>query len=59
MDWEGFGLNNIKFALEEGPDGEIPEPSALVVWSLLAGGGLAIAGYRARRESPQAAGTGN
>jgi hypothetical protein len=61
MDWEGFGLNKIRFAFEEGPDGggEIPEPSALVVWSLLAGGGLAIAGYRARRESSPAAGSGN
>ncbi len=53
MDWEGFGLNNIKFALDgdSGGGGMVPEPGTFLIWSLL--GSVAVSGawIKRRRES--------
>jgi hypothetical protein len=40
MDWEGFGISNISFGLDDGDingggDPVIPEPGTIVVWSIL------------------------
>lgn len=35
MDWEGFGLSNIRFGVNDGGEPQVPEPSALLVWSVL------------------------
>jgi hypothetical protein len=51
IDLEGFGLNNIRFGLDEG-GGEIPEPGTLVVWSLLSGCALAVAWRQRSRRVP-------
>jgi hypothetical protein len=51
MDWEGFGLNNIKFAFEGETDngGIIPEPATLVIWSLLGGMAMSSVWLKRRR----------
>jgi hypothetical protein len=50
MDWEGFGINNFQFGLDDdsGGGGDVPEPGTLVVWSLLAGSALACLYWKHR-----------
>lgn len=48
MDWEGFGVSNLRFSIQDGNvngggDPQVPEPAAWVVWSvLLAVGGVGL-----------------
>ena len=51
MDWEGFGINNVKLAFDGDTDGGgmVPEPGTLVVWSLLGSLGLSAAWLKRRR----------
>lgn len=45
MDWEGFGISNIRIGLDDGDvngggDPQVPEPATWLVWSIL--GSLAV-----------------
>jgi hypothetical protein len=49
MDWEGFGLSNVRFSLGSGSEPQVPEPSALVVWAVLGlVGGSGASWYKKR-----------
>lgn len=41
MDWEGFGVSNLRFSIQDGNvngggDPQVPEPAAWIVWTVLA-----------------------
>ena len=49
MDWEGFGLSNVRFSLGSGSEPQVPEPSGLVVWTVLGlAGGSGACWYKKR-----------
>ncbi len=55
MDWEGFGISDVSFGLDDGDtDGGgnpvVPEPATLVVWSVLGVAGTASVWFSRRRK---------
>jgi len=52
MDWEGFGLSNVRFSLGSGSEPQVPEPSGLVVWTVLGlAGGSGACWYKKRQST--------
>ncbi|MCA9266664.1 MAG: hypothetical protein KDA60_22555 [Planctomycetales bacterium] len=53
MDWEGFGLSDVSFGFDEG-EPVVPEPSTLIIWSLLGTITVSTAAYVRRRSGQDA-----